>query len=194
MSGIRLLVDLDGVVADWGPEYDRQLELAGDDAAGIPRPAEHHSFDLNEGRTKEEKKIIRRVMSAPGFYANLQPIRHAREVLKGVRDQGHEVHFVTSPFISNPTCASDKLNWVAKHFGNSWAARTIITVDKTMVRGDILIDDKPNITGSERPEWRHIIFGDYPYNRAERLGRVWLKEWDSEELTFAIWAAIAKSS
>ncbi|MCT7149596.1 hypothetical protein M1196_23400, partial [Salmonella enterica subsp. enterica serovar Oranienburg] len=49
----------------------------------------------------------------------------------------------------------------------------IITTDKTLVRGDILIDDKPVISG-ELPEystgtnharsWEHVIF-DQSYNR-----------------------------
>ena len=32
------------------------------------------------------------------------------------------------------------------------------------VRGDVLIDDKPNITGSATPTWQQLLF-DAPYNR-----------------------------
>lgn len=39
-----------------------------------------------------------------------------------------------------------------------------LTNDKTIVKGDILIDDKPEPIGLEKPEWEHIIF-DQPYNR-----------------------------
>jgi len=77
---------------------------------------------------------------------------------------GHDVRIVTSPWVSNPTCASDKLNWVVKHYGSHWGPRVIITADKTLVRGDILIDDKPEIHGAAEPEWEHVIF-DQPYNR-----------------------------
>merc|ERR1711924_319884 len=37
--------------------------------------------------------------------------------------------------------------------------------DKTLVRGDLLIDDKPRVGGQERlPSWEHVVF-DAPYNR-----------------------------
>ena len=48
--------------------------------------------------------------------------------------------------------------------GNDWIRNIILTNDKTVVKADILIDDKPVITGVENPEWEHIIF-DQPYNR-----------------------------
>jgi 5'-nucleotidase len=33
-----------------------------------------------------------------------------------------------------------------------------------LVRGDILVDDKPVVSGSLRPEWVHVLH-DRPYNR-----------------------------
>jgi len=36
--------------------------------------------------------------------------------------------------------------------------------DKTLIIGDILIDDKPEIKGISTPNWEHIIF-DQPYNK-----------------------------
>lgn len=44
-----------------------------------------------------------------------------------------------------------------------WLTRLIITSDKTKIRGDLLIDDKPYITGSEYPAWEHVLF-TAPYN------------------------------
>ena len=42
--------------------------------------------------------------------------------------------------------------------------------DKTLVRGDVLIDDKPHVTGSNAPTWQHLLY-DAPYNRdIERRG------------------------
>ena len=46
-------------------------------------------------------------------------------------------------------------------------SRIIISTDKTTVRGDVLIDDKPIITGSMQPTWRQLMF-DAPYNRAQQ--------------------------
>lgn len=191
---LRLLVDQDGVLADWGPEYNRQLNMAGSIAANIPRHEERTNWHLHEGRTEVEKRIIRGIMAKPGFYANLEPIPGAKEVLKDLVKQGVDVRIVSSPFISNPTCASDKMNWIVKHYGSHWGSRLILTTDKTTVRGDVLIDDKPEITALDgtpgAPEWRHVLFGDYAYNR-HVTDRPRLLRWTARDLSFAVWEALA---
>jgi 5'-nucleotidase len=160
----RILIDMDGVIADWGGEYGRLLDTFGEAAAAIPRHADQRQFNLNEGRTKEEQAIIAQVMVHPGFYSRLVPIPGAKQALKQMLGYGYDVRIVTSPWASNPTCASDKLNWVIKHYGSHWAKRVVITSDKTIVHGDFLIDDKPEITGAATPAWEHVLF-DQPYNR-----------------------------
>lgn len=175
---MRILIDMDGVIADWGAEWDRRMDLIGDRSRHIPRHAQQRTFDLNQGRTNDEKAIIRTVMSVPGFYASLHLIEGAREALHGMIELGHDVRIVTSPWISNPTCASDKLAWVEHHLGAGWGLRVIITSDKTLVAGDFLIDDKPSVTGIvENPAWDHILF-DQPYNR-EVTDRLRLVGWAS---------------
>lgn len=159
----RILVDMDGVIADWGSAYGRSLDRYGEAAVNIPRHHEQTTFNLNEGRTVIERQIIAAVMIEPGFYSRLQPIPGAKQALKEMKARGHDVRIVTSPWVSNPTCASDKLNWVAKHYGSDWASRVILTTDKTLVDGTYLIDDKPVVKGVNKPTWEHILF-DQPYN------------------------------
>uniref|UniRef100_A0A8D1FDG0 Uncharacterized protein n=1 Tax=Sus scrofa TaxID=9823 RepID=A0A8D1FDG0_PIG len=49
--------------------------------------------------------------------------------------------------------------WVEKHLGPQFVERIILTRDKTMVLGDLLIDDKDTIQGQEEtPSWEHILF------------------------------------
>jgi len=172
----RILIDMDGVIADWGRAYGDALDTFGEDASGIPRHADQRSFDLTAGRTEREKAIIGAVMIQPGFYSRLEPIPGAREALKQMVKDGHDVRIVTSPWASNPTCASDKLNWIIRHYGSHWAARVIITSDKTLVSGDYLIDDKPEVKGDRAPDWEHILF-DQPYNR-DVSGKRRVTSWD----------------
>ena len=40
-----------------------------------------------------------------------------------------------------------QFEWVEEHLGRDWTLRLILTRDKTVVNGHILIDDKPKITG-----------------------------------------------
>lgn len=43
-------------------------------------------------------------------------------------------------------------------------ARTALVEDKTTIIADILIDDKPNVTGYYTPRWRQLLYGEYPYS------------------------------
>lgn len=160
----RVLVDMDSTIADWGKEFDRMLDERGEVAANIPRQGDQREWSLDANRTEDEVKIIAEIMNDPGFYARLEIMPHAKEQLLGMVERGHEVILVTSPWLTNPTCISDKFQWVAEHLGADWAERVIITKDKTHVSGDILIDDKPEIKGTGTPKWRHILF-DQPYNQ-----------------------------
>lgn len=153
-----ILVDMDGVIADWNSEYDRLLDLAGQSAMEIPRTDNQHTFDLFKDRTEEQKKVVLGVMNHPGFYRDLEPIPGAKEALEEMLALGHTVYLVSSPFPSNPTCASDKYDWVMKHYGEEWTKRLILTMDKTAVVGDVLIDDKPEVKGQLDPEWIHVVF------------------------------------
>ena len=162
---MRILVDMDAVIAHWGDEFDRCLDGHGDAAIGIPRTAAQQDWDLNLGRTPAEREIIKTIMQEPGFYTRLRPIRGAKQALKAAVRAGHDVRIVSAPYISNPTCASDKIAWIVKHYGSHWASRLVLTNDKTIIHGDVLIDDKPVITGSMEPTWKHVIFGEYTYNQ-----------------------------
>jgi 5'-nucleotidase len=68
--------------------------------------------------------------------------------LLSLPQSGIDVKLVTSP---HPCCLAqctvEKYDWVAKHLGEAWFKRLIITMDKTSVQGDMLIDDKPAVKG-----------------------------------------------
>lgn len=185
---MRILVDMDGVIADWGGAYNASLDEFGDDAANIPRHQQQTTFDLHAGRTKREIAIIGAVMVEPGFYSRLEPITGAKSALKQMVKDGHDVRIVTSPWASNPTCASDKLNWIVDHYGSHWGPRVIITADKTLVHGDLLIDDKPEIKGDHAPTWEHVIF-DQPYNQHVADKRRMLDWGDWQSTVAGYWAS-----
>lgn len=170
-----ILVDQDGVIADWGATYGRMLDRYGKAAQNIPRHENQRSFNLNEGLNEDEKNIVSLVMEHMD-YSGLDPIPGAIEALHGMLEYGHDVMICTSPWLPNAHCVPGKLDWVRYHLGAEWEERVIVTKDKTMVMGDVLVDDKPNITGRLVPTWAQYVF-DQPYNR-ELPVRERLKSWD----------------
>ena len=60
----------------------------------------------------------------------------------------------TGPEFRGPSCPTDPVptsqyRWVEKHLGPQFVERIILTRDKTMISGDLLIDDKEVIQGGE---------------------------------------------
>ena len=53
---------------------------------------------------------------------------------------------------------TEKYQWVEKHLGKKAVSQLMLTKDKTIVRGDLLIDDKPGIKGLDSPSWFHALF------------------------------------
>merc|ERR1739848_629309 len=100
--------------------------------------------------------------------------------VKKMEQVGFQIWFCTSPLLGNPTCCQEKLEWIQEHFGEEYVKRVLLCQDKTMVRGDILIDDRPNITGLHHPTWQQCIF-DAPYNQA-RTDIPRMIEWSDWEL------------
>ncbi|MDO5863488.1 MULTISPECIES: hypothetical protein [Paenarthrobacter] len=103
----------------------------------------------------------------------------AVEAVLAMEEAGLNVLFCSTSFATHPTCASEKLASFEEHLGSRWVNRVILTHDKTLVRGDVLIDDKQGITGNMAPTWTHLVL-DQPYNRgladAPRL-----REWNDWE-------------
>jgi 5'-nucleotidase len=73
-------------------------------------------------------------------------------------------------------CLPEKYEWIERHLGSDFVSRMIVSKDKTMIHGDILIDDNPKVLGLGPASWKHVIF-DQPYNRHVGGPRMTWKNW-----------------
>jgi 5'-nucleotidase len=174
-----LLHDLDGTHVDWQVKFDSTLRSQN---PGVDFPFLEENLDWDMTKTLDEQGVqaVRRAMETPGFYADLQPYEGSVEAIHALENAGHTNFFVSSPYINNATCASDKFDSVKRHYGIEFAKRLILTNDKTTVRGDILFDDKPEIKGAFSPVWEHVIF-EQSYNRAHVGDRQSIRSWHPED-------------
>jgi 5'(3')-deoxyribonucleotidase len=76
------------------------------------------------------------------FFRKLAPLPGAVEGIKELARRGHDVWILTKPSVMNPLCYTEKRLWVEDHLGLSWCDRLIISPDKSLLRGDLLIDDQ----------------------------------------------------
>ena len=175
-----LLTDLDGVGADWEAGLDYiydQFFKDHPEYAELPRTGQRgFGFEKVPGR-EHLKPVIRAAMTHPMLYRSLEPIDGWVEAIHEMRADGHDVFIVTSPFDSHATCHQDKVDWVRTVAGRDWGKRVILTEDKTIIQGDILFDDKPDIKGyNPTPAWEHVVSDAY-HNREDSLGRRRLESW-----------------
>jgi 5'-nucleotidase len=107
---------------------------------------------------------VQKICHGKGFVRNLPPTPGGIEAVNEMLAEGHDVFFCTSHLLEYKHCLLEKYQWIEQYFGEPAVDRIIMTREKPLVRGDILIDDKPVIAGIVTPTWEHILY-DRPHNR-----------------------------
>ena len=153
-----VLLDMDGVVVDW----DAGFTKAWANRSPIDRTK---SYAMEECVPAAHRAAAIELFHSKGFFRGLPPMAGSLSAVKAMAAKGYRVFFCTSPVLTSENCAGEKYEWIRAHLGNEWVSRVIVTSDKTAVRGDVLIDDKPKIVGMHLPTWRHLMFAA-PYNQA----------------------------
>lgn len=157
-----VLIDMDGVIVDFEVYFLKCFMVKYPELEYIP-VKDRRQFYARDDYHSDFTPLIHSIFESKGFFLEIPPIEGALEAIK-ILAVKNEVFICTAPYFSSEHCVGEKFEWVRKYLGEKWLAHTIISKDKTLVRGDYLIDDKPIITGVKRPTWEHIIF-DAPYNR-----------------------------
>ena len=75
-----------------------------------------------------------------GFFMNLVPMENAIESFKKL-EEVYDVWILTRPSIQNPLCYTEKAIWVREKLGLEVLRKTVMCCDKSLLKGDILIDD-----------------------------------------------------
>jgi 5'-nucleotidase len=173
---MRILIDMDGVISNFDGEFLKRWRDRHPDKPYIP-VEERRIFYVKDSYPDELKPMVTEIFSEPSFFRDMMPMEGAKEALFEMEDRGCEVFICTSPLSTYKNCVLEKYEWVNKELGSSWVNRIILTKDKTLVRADLLLDDKPEITGLENsPSWEHILY-DRPYNKGVDKRRLTWGNW-----------------
>ncbi|PNI17184.1 NT5M isoform 1 [Pan troglodytes] len=159
---LRVLVDMDGVLADFEGGFLRKFRARFPDQPFIALE-DRRGFWVSEqyGRLRpglSEKAIS--IWESKNFFFELEPLPGAVEAVKEMASlQNTDVFICTSPIKMFKYCPYEKYAWVEKYFGPDFLEQIVLTRDKTVVSADLLIDDRPDITGAEpTPSWEHVLF------------------------------------
>jgi 5'(3')-deoxyribonucleotidase len=132
-----LLVDMDGVVADFDKgalNWARNMGISGQEF--------------------KDKKMYRQ----PSFYLELEPMEGALEAIQKLEPK-FEIRFVSAPSWGNPNSFTEKRLWIEKHF-STWAEKRMdLTFRKDLFMGHYLVDDRLKY-GAGEVLGEHIMFGN----------------------------------
>ncbi|MBN26391.1 MAG: hypothetical protein CL578_15235 [Alteromonadaceae bacterium] len=99
-----------------------------------------------------------------GFFASLKPIEGAIKSVKMlINDERFAPYILTAPSYMNPLCYTEKRVWVETYFGLDFTQKLIISPNKSLLKGHVLIDDNLLGKGQEGFEGKLFQFGSPEY-------------------------------
>jgi len=115
--------------------------------------------DFNKAAHREmlENPAQRFPQSKWGFFLKIEEITDAVESFK-ILQKKYDVWILTRPSFKNVNSFSEKAQWVWDHLGYDVLEKTIMCGDKSLLKGDYLIDDATN-AGQLEFEGELIRFG-----------------------------------
>lgn len=109
-----LYIDMDGVLCDFKSSYEQKLK---------------------------ENPELTYPQSQWGFFIDLEPIKDAVDSVRYL-SQYFDVWILTRPSTYNINCYSEKAFWIKKHLGFEMQEKTILCPNKSLLKGDFLVDDQ----------------------------------------------------
>ncbi|XP_064605519.1 5'(3')-deoxyribonucleotidase, cytosolic type-like [Liolophura sinensis] len=182
---LRVLLDMDMVLADFEEHFLTKYRETYPDAPYV-KAEDRDGFWLRDQYEKISPNLKDKVQSiyeAEFFFRDLPEIPGAIEAAQEINKmEDVDVFICTSPLVQYKYCVKEKFEWVEQHLGMEWVEKLIITRDKTMVQGHVLIDDKPKIKGKvicclSIPSWKHVVFTACHNRRTNIHGRRRLDNW-----------------
>ena len=157
-----ILLDMDGPLADFEGGFLTKWKEKHPELSYIEKH-DRNTFDVKKQYPTEYVKFVREIYTSHGFIENLPVIPGSIDFIRDVIELGHEVFICSTPTSTYDPNVIEKYRWVENNLGKDFINRLILTRDKTLIRGDVLIDDNLEIKGKLSPVWKHVVF-NAPYN------------------------------
>lgn len=164
MKKLTLLVDMDGILVDLLAHWLSCIAL---DTGIVVNPSEVDGWAMEKHPKLAPLGLdgVLKYLHQDDFFLNAPWLPGAHDGLKKLYTDGHDVNIVSSP--SGPISAKEKYQWF-KNQAPWFPSKNIMLANrKTLVRGDVLIDDHPQ-TGLDYvntwPEAIVMAIG-YSYNK-----------------------------
>lgn len=137
---IRILCDMDGVITDLGRKWVDVYNDRYDDNISYEDWTKEYSGFEKIVKPEAQGKVYD-IMKEEGFYSDLPPIDGALDgFLKLCENKKYDVYLLTA-FSGDPEIAKGKMVWLRDNAPFFDPQKVILTRQKHLVDGDVLIDD-----------------------------------------------------
>jgi 5'(3')-deoxyribonucleotidase len=121
------LVDMDGTLADFRGALDRDLRARLGD-------------DLEKLSPKTLQQVEYLIRGQGGWYRNLKPLPLGFALVKMLQSIGFRIMIMTKSSMEAKNAWTEKVEWISQHLPE---ADMMVTQDKGIVYGKVLVDDYP---------------------------------------------------
>jgi 5'(3')-deoxyribonucleotidase len=173
-----IYVDCDGVLNNLVP---KTLDIYNAHTGKNIQMSDITTYNLNECLSEEDAKNIYELWSKEILWDSLEPLPDAQWGIETLLNTGHKVAIATATYYEQ---FDWKLSWMKQHFPTIDTKHIIRINDKSLLRGDVLIDD--NIDNLANSCCERICLS-YPYNQDKD------KDWVYEIYRARNWKEIIKT-
>jgi 5'-nucleotidase len=152
----RLLLDMDGVIAGFDHHFFAEASAAGIEF-DVAAPHMQTARYITDHVVLEQRKGGREMTYRPGWFRAFPVMEGAQAGVDALLSAGVDIWVCTKPLERNPTCRDEKGAWLVEHFP-MLEKKLIITPDKSLIKGHVLLDDAPKIKWIGFAEWYPMIF------------------------------------
>lgn len=175
-----ILIDIDGTLNNFDEYFISEFKRLHHELVNENTNPKNHVDVLNIDRAKGLE-----LLRSNGFTEGMKPLKGSVEAVHAISERGHQIFFCTSLVTDFSNTLRDRVQWIGKWFGPEWKKRVIFTHDKTMIRGDFLIDDSPSKSkGLYEPTWKYIVFDSSHNENYENEFRIY--DWENMDAIFSI--------
>lgn len=133
-----------------------------------------------EDRIKNESTAkLLSILTEDNFFLGLQPTIGCRDAIRRATELGHKIFVCASPLRGHKRSIAEQYDWVERNLGDHIAECMIVSHDKTILAGNVLINNGWEVIGSMVPRWHQVVF-ESPYNRKPppEAPRINWKNWE----------------
>lgn len=159
---------MDGPLADLDSAFFARCQAEGWDLDITDIPSQTDRFISNHVVDETHRELSRSFLDSPGFFRELPVVPGAREGVDKLLSYDLEIWLCTKPLETSNTSRDEKAAWVREHFPE-FAEKIIMTPDKSLAKGDVLLDDAIPVNWIDRSYWSPVVY-TMPYNGS---GSVW---------------------